>query len=91
MRCISKTEKLEYFNGSQLFIDPFSESPIGEEHVSILTGDPPGSTPENPMAFVEDPHPTFNKRMRVLYTQGELKFTSRRNYYAHLLFEVPTP
>jgi len=82
MRCISKTEKLEYSNGSQLFIDPFSESPIGEEHVSILTGDPPGSTPENPMAFVEDPHPTFNKRMRVLYTQGPDTLNPRMRYCA---------
>ena len=47
--------------------------------------------PENPMAFVKAPYPTFNKRVRLLYMQGESKFASQRNSYAPLLFEVPTP
>jgi len=68
MRCISKIEELDYSLQSQLFTDISSESPIGEGHVSILTSDCPGSTPDDPMAFVEMPapaYPAFNKRMRV--------------------------
>jgi hypothetical protein len=61
VRCISRIEGL-YNMESQLFTNISSESPIGAGHVSILTGDRPGSTPEDPMAFVtvgELPHPTF--------------------------------
>jgi hypothetical protein len=52
MRCISKTENVQKPMISQLFSSISCESPIGGGHVSILTSDYPGSTPENPMAFV---------------------------------------
>jgi hypothetical protein len=61
VRCISRNEELDNME-SRLFTNISSESPIGEGHVSILTGDRPGSTPEDPMAFVtigKLPHPTF--------------------------------
>ena len=85
MRCISKIEELTNTNKSQLFIDISSESPIGDKHVSIFSSDRPGSTPENPMAFVVEPiltvsspasnvvptpHPTFKKRIRVIKGHG---------------------
>jgi hypothetical protein len=78
IRCIAKIEEL--FPSTdlhvKLFINISSESPIGEGHVSILTSDRPGSTPEDPMAFVmeELPYPQFTKRMRVtLESQLTLK------------------
>ena len=68
MRCISKTEQLDSSKPSQLFVNISSESPIGEGRVSILTSNRPGSTLEDPMAFVQSlapvvdgpiSHPTF--------------------------------
>jgi len=55
MRCMSKTENINKSMESQLFSSISSESPIGEGHVSILTSNRPGSTPEDPMAFIESP------------------------------------
>jgi hypothetical protein len=52
MRRISKVEMLEMSTRSQLFTSISSELPMGEEHVSILTSGCPGSTPEDPLAFV---------------------------------------
>jgi hypothetical protein len=57
MRCISKAESLDLSNGSQLFPSILSETPFSEGHVSILTSDYPGSTPEDPMAVVDSPSP----------------------------------
>jgi len=65
MRCISKAEELHGWRRSQLFTSISSQSPIGEAHVSILTSDRPGSTPEDPMAFVL---PKFTKQMRMTAT-----------------------
>jgi len=75
IRCISKIEGLDNSKQLQLFTSISSTSPIGEGHVSILTSNSPGSTPEDPMAFVElqtpaaipTPYPTFTKRMRVIH------------------------
>ena len=64
MRCISKAEKLDYSKQSQLFTSISSTSPIGEGHFPILTNDRPGSMPEDPMAFVELPAPTY-KQLRA--------------------------
>jgi hypothetical protein len=52
LRCISKAEELPNSRKSQLFTSISSESPIGDAHVSMLTGDRPGSTPDDPMAFL---------------------------------------
>jgi len=57
MRCISKTEQLDNSKQSQLFVSISSASPIGEGRVSILTSNRPGSTLEDPMAFVESLSP----------------------------------
>lgn len=99
MRCISKIEELDNTKKSQLFIDISSEFSIGDRHVSILSSERPGSTPENPMAFVVEPilavpspapvvvptsYPTFNKRMRVMKGQSELGCKCR-HHYPHLL------
>lgn len=88
MRCISKIEELDNSKQSQLFIDISSEFPIGDRHVSILSSDRPGSSPDNPMAFVVEPvlagpspapvvvptpYPTFKKLIRVTRGQGESK------------------
>ncbi|KIM71222.1 hypothetical protein PILCRDRAFT_830490 [Piloderma croceum F 1598] len=64
IRCISKIEELCLSTESQLFTNISSESPIGEGHVSILTSDRPGFTPEDPMAFVTVKE--FTKRMRAI-------------------------
>lgn len=71
MRCISKAEELDNFRQSQLFTSISSESPIGDGHVSILTSDHPGSTSDDPVAFVEF---TFTKRIRATRAVGQLKF-----------------
>jgi hypothetical protein len=77
IRCISKIEEIYHGMESQLFTNILSESPIGEGHVSILTSDRPGYTPEDPMVFVAArkpyaPYPTFTKWMRVTCTAGQL-------------------
>jgi hypothetical protein len=57
-RCISKLEGLDYSKPSQLFINISSESPIGDGHVPIFTSNRPGSTLEDPLAFVALKAPT---------------------------------
>ena len=52
MRCLAKSEEFEHSKESQLFININSESPIGEGHVSILSSNRPGYTPEDPIVFV---------------------------------------
>jgi hypothetical protein len=85
-RYISKIEKVEKFGIPQLFTSMSDESPIGDGHVSILTSNRPGPTPEEPMAFV-----IRTKRIRVTTSQCQLKFKSRRRYYAHLsICQTPT-
>jgi hypothetical protein len=66
-RCIAKSEELEDWKESQLYINISSLSPIDEEHVPLLSSDRPGSTPEDPMAFVEAPYARWNKRIRVTH------------------------
>lgn len=88
---MSKVEELINSNKSQLFIDISSESPIGNEHVSVFSSDRPGSTPDNPMAFVVEPilnmlsltrnvvptsHPAFKKQIRVIKGHGAPKCES---------------
>jgi hypothetical protein len=68
MRRITKIEKLGCTGESQLFRNISSESPLGEGHISILTSDRPGSTPEDPMAFVASIHSKFPQRIRVIYS-----------------------
>ena len=84
MRCISRTEELDHSKQLQLFNNISSESPIGKGHVSLLTSDYPGSTPEDPMAFVELPelvvstqYATFTKRLRVIHAESGSKFKSQ--------------
>lgn len=99
MRCISRIEELNDTKKSHLFANISSEFPIGDKHVSILSTDRPGSTPDNPMAFVVEPaldvtlvaatpHPTFKKRIRVIKGQGASECESRKRRYAHLLFSL---
>lgn len=86
MRCISKIEELNISKNSQLFNSISSEFPTGNGHISILSDNCPGSTPEDPLVFVIEPvmvlpspapvalstpDPTFNKRLRVIKEQGE--------------------
>ena len=52
MRCLAKNEEFEHSKESQLFINISSEFPIGEGHVSILSSNRPGYTPEDPIVFV---------------------------------------
>jgi hypothetical protein len=70
-RCIVTSEELNNWKDSQLFVNVSRKSPMGKGHISILTSERPGYTPEDPMAFVEIPHPTFNRRMRVKYALSE--------------------
>jgi hypothetical protein len=85
-RCISKIEKVDKFGIPQLFTSMSDESPIGDGHVSILTSNRPGPTPEEPMAFV-----VRTKQVRVDIRSGQLKFKSRRRYYAHLFARLRLP
>ena len=99
MRCISKVEELSTKN-VQLFNSISSEFPIGDGHVSILSDDCPGSTPEDPLVFVIEPvmpmpsstsvavplDPTFKKRLRVTRVQGESRCNSLTAHYAHSKF-----
>ena len=55
--CISKSEELDNSRGWQLFTDASSEYLLGDRYISILTGDRPRVTFENPMAFVEPTAP----------------------------------
>lgn len=55
MRRISNVEMFQLSTRSQLYASISSELPFGEEHISLLTSDPPGCTPEDPMAFVVEP------------------------------------
>jgi hypothetical protein len=102
MRCISKIEELNTSTNSQLFNSISSEIPIAEGHVSILSGDCPGSTPEDPLVFVIEPVmamplPTpmavpaldlqFNKRLRVIKGQCESK-SNYRTHHTHLIFSL---
>ena len=100
MRCISKIEEVGDFGISQLFTSISVESPVGDGHVSILTDDRPGSTPEKPMAIVilpglvprtEQPRTEQpcteqprTKGLRVTTARSQSKFKSRRRYHAHL-------
>jgi hypothetical protein len=87
MRCISQIEKLNISPvQSQLFTSILNESPIGEEHVSVLTDSCPGSAAEDPMAFVVGP---FDKRIRVIQSSwGQLKFTSRGKILCSSVFQA---
>ena len=83
MRRIKRIEKLGCTGEPQLFCNISSESPLGEGHLSILTNDRPGSTRENPMAFVASIHSKFPQRIRVIYSWSQSTFELPRNYYAH--------
>ena len=69
MRCLSKIEELDNTWQTQLFASMSNKSPISEGHISILTSGSPGSTLEDPMAFVELPLPV--KQLRVAQDAGE--------------------
>ena len=94
MRCISRTEELADLRHPRLYINIDSESPIGDNYVSILTNNRPGSTPESPMAFVESPDPppiiespppAITSRMRVISVSCQSMFKPRADGHAHLL------
>jgi hypothetical protein len=91
IRCISKVEHIENSMQSQLYVNISSESPIEEGYISILTSDRPGSTPEDPLAFVE-PYPAFTNPMRVITSWCQSDFTLIKKCHAHLLpsFELPS-
>jgi hypothetical protein len=71
IRAIKKTEKLGCTGESHLFPHISSESPMVEGPFSILTSDHPGSTPEDPMAFVASIHTKFPQRIRVIYSWSQ--------------------
>jgi hypothetical protein len=62
-RCISQRERFSNWEGSQLFETMDSLSPINGGHISLLTDDHLGSTPENPISFVESKDSTFWTRI----------------------------
>jgi len=95
IRCISKIEEFDNTKNSQLFMSISSEFALGDQHVSILSSDRPGSTPETPMAFVVEPvlavtsiapavaslpYPSFTKRIRVI--KGQLSDERNPNWLA---------
>jgi hypothetical protein len=103
IRCISKIEEFDNTKNSQLFMSISSEFALGDQHVSILSSDRPGSTPETPMAFVVEPvlavtsiapavaslpYPSFTKRIRVIKGQRESESKSREDHYAYLFLSL---
>lgn len=62
-RCISHKERFSNWERSQLFETTDSLSPIGGRHILLLTDDHIGSTPENPILFVESEDSTFWTRI----------------------------
>jgi hypothetical protein len=73
VRCVSRIEGLDQSKQLQLFSSISHESPIDEGHVSILTRNYPGSTPDDPLALmgsqisvaVPVPPSKYSKRLRV--------------------------
>jgi len=80
MRYISNIEELDGTRESQLFTSISGKSPI-EGHVSILTIDRPGSTPEDPMAFVQlaPLHIQYPKQIRVCIAPRRFSGDGNRN------------
>ena len=86
MRCISKVEDMDHCKLSQLWKNSKSEAPLRDGHVSILTSERPGSTPHDPMAFVEsNALPPDSWKLRVTSASGELRFSHEESCYSHLL------
>ena len=72
MRCLAKNEEFAHSEESQLFINIRSESPIGEGHVSILSSNRPGYTPEDPIVFVNcTPQDVGSLDFNTVYDQTE--------------------
>ena len=81
IRCISKTEQLANLKYPQLYFNTESGSPIGDEHVSILTDSRPGSTAEDPIAFVESPDPPPREQKRRTTKQMRVINVSRLSMF----------
>jgi hypothetical protein len=54
-RCISRVEKSPALADADLFVDLSSDAPLEENHISILSTDGPGLSPNEPMAIVQMP------------------------------------
>ena len=52
-RCISRAEGNPALVHADLFADTSCDTPLKEEHISILRSDSPGLSPNEPMAIVE--------------------------------------
>jgi hypothetical protein len=77
-RCICEVEEISQSAciRGKLFDTTSSESPLSDGPISILTGDGPGSTPEEPIAlFLTALDLTFNHRAQALCTWGEFILT----------------
>ena len=54
-RCISRVEKTPALARADLFADISCDTPMEEDHISILGTDSPGLSPNEPMAIVQSP------------------------------------
>ena len=52
-QCISRVEGNTAFAFANLFADTSSDTPLREGHISLLTTDGPGLSPDEPMAIVQ--------------------------------------
>lgn len=90
-RRITKIEKLGCTGQPQLFCNISSESPLGDGHLSILTDNRPGSTKENPMAFVASIHSRFPQRIRVVYSWSQSTFELLKKLLCLLVLQGAAP
>ena len=54
-RCISRVERTPALVHADLFADVLCDTPLKEDHISILHTDGPGLSPNEPMAIVQMP------------------------------------
>ena len=58
-RCISRVERTPELAHADLFADISSDTPLKEDHISILHTDGPGLSPNEPMAIVQVESPSI--------------------------------
>jgi hypothetical protein len=94
MRCISKSEDMDHCKYTQLWESSESDEPLKDGHISILTSERPGSTPDIPIAFVESNPASSSsllfdndnpRKLRVTSVSGELRLSHEESCCSHLL------
>lgn len=87
-RCIAKAEQLGDVPSNELFVDMASKLPMPEdEYMSMSASDHPGSTPEDPMAYVHfsKKYANWTVRLKASNANSQCKFIQRESAYCELL------